>query len=511
MPVAGSFAEFVGRADSHKIYLSDMRILRKSTTGTPETYPLYVATEAYFPPPGSVVDYHEALLGIPRYQRSAQEVFSGRSFPSFGEVVIANNAGTLDTHFSRGWTRDQPIQFRLGGPSDEIAYGNFGTVLTGIMGMQKGITDTTITIPVFDDQRRLEMQVPTTFHTATEWNATLGTPSFPNASEGVPKAIIYGEVLNYRPTLVDQAFYTYSVAGHPLTQIGTVYDNGIDITPNAVIDLNQGTFRLTARPFGIVTCDVKGRKTHAGTYTDRLGGVIEAFLIQEMGYASSGIDQVQLAALKTQRDVRVGIAISQVKPGLEIIDQLIEGLLIFYGHNRSGSIDFHVLAKPSASITPKLIFRDDIELLDDFSWSWSEPKRGVQLGYGNNETVMQESQTIAGSVTPERREWLVREQRFYTATNGTVSAFYPYSQSEDPITTRLIDYADAQRIGNERLSLVGEERRIIEAAFGVQPMQIDMGDIIQIERQRYDICGRWAVIGIEEDYIENSVRLTVFQ
>ena len=502
MTIAGSFTEFIQRPDSHKIYLADMRILRKSVTGTPETYPFRVATEPYFPPPGTVGDYLEVLYGIPSYQRSVQEVFSGRSFPSFGEIVLVNDAGTLDGVFSKGWTKDQRVTFRLGGPPDELRYPHFGTVMTGIMGMQHDMTDVEIHIPVFDEQKRLEITVPKTVFTSANSGG-----SVPSASENIPQPIIYGEVLNFKPTLIDLGSRIYGVAGHPVTSIGTVYDNGI-VVSTSNINLTTARFTLTAEPAGVVTCDVRGRATTAGTYTDRVGGVIEAFLQQETGYSASEIDQARLKTLKQRRDMRIGIAITQTATALEVIDHMIAGLLVFYGHNRSGALDFHVMQRPAGPET--LTFRDDVELLEGFTWSFSEPKSKVQVAYNNNETVISEDQAAA-AVSLMRKNWLAKPYRTVVPTNGTVSAFYPYAIDEELIQTRLILPADATGIANERLTILGEERKIVRAPFGVQPLQVNMGDIVAFSRSRYNLSGFWSVIGIKEDYVSNSVELTLFQ
>ena len=502
MAVAGSFSEFIQKPDSHKIYLADMRIVRKSSNGTPETYPFYVSTEPYFPPPGSIRDYFEVLHGIPSYERNVQEIFSGRSFPSFGEIVLVNDAGTLDGVFAKGWTKDQRVQFRLGGPPDELRYTDFGTVMTGIMGMQRNMTDMEIRIPVFDDQRRLEITVPTTVFTSANSGG-----SVPSASENILRPIIYGEVLNFKPTLIDLGSRIYGVAGHAVTSIGTVYDNGIVVSTSDT-DLANARFTLTAEPAGVVTCDVRGRATQAGTYTDRVGGVLEAFLLQETSYATSDIDQSLLRTLKQRRDMRIGVAITQSTTALEVIDRMIAGLLVFYGHNRSGALDFRVMQRPTGPET--LTFRDDIELLEGFTWDFSEPKSKVQVAFNNNETVLTEDQAAA-AVSTMRKNWMAKPYRTVVPTNGTVSAFYPYAVSEELIQTRLILPADAQTIANERLTLLGEERKIVKAPFGVQPMQVNMGDIVAFSRSRYNLSGFWSVIGITEDYVNNSVNLVLFQ
>ena len=503
MAIAGSFSEFIQRPDSHKIYLADMRLMRRSAVGgTPETFPLYFSTEPYFPPPGSIIDYNEALLGIPSYERSTQEVFSGQSFPSFGPVILANNAGTLDTSFSRNWTKDQPFLMRLGGPPDEVAYGNFGTVLAGIMGMQRNISDQQIEIPIFDDQRRLTAKIPTTTFTSA-----LG-PNFPVGNEGMVIPIIYGEVHNFKPILTNQATFGYGVASHAVTQIGSIYDNGANITANATINTSTASFTLSKRPAGVVTCDVKGKTTQAGTYTDRVIGIVEAILIQEAGYGQSGLVKSQFDALKISRNFKVGIAITQQKAILEVIDELISGLLIFYGHNRNGSFDIHQFS--AASGTSTLTFQDDVEIQEKFSLDISEPKWRVDITYDPNETVLAEN-VVAGTVSAERTAWFANANRTVSASDSTVIPFFPYAESVPPITTRLLDKTDATTIANEYLTLVKIPRKIIKAPFGVQPLQVDLGDVITLTRPRYDICGQWRTIGIKEDYVNNTVELELFQ
>ncbi len=479
-----------------------MRILRKSANGTPETYPFFVGTEPYFPPPGTIGDYLEVLYGIPSYERNVQEVFSGRSFPSYGEIVLFNDAGTLDHIFSRGWTKDQRVTFRLGGPPDELRYAHFGTVMTGIMGMQHDMSDTEVHIPVFDDQARMGISVPTSVFTSANSGGSL-----PTESENVTRPIIYGEVLNFKPTLIDVGSRMYGVAGHALTSIGTVYDNGI-VVSTSNIDLPNARFTLTSEPAGVVTCDVRGRTTQAGTYTDRVGGVLEAFLMQEVGYRASEIDQARLSTLKQRRNMRIGIAVTEKTTAMEVVDHIIAGLLVFYGHNRSGALDFHVMQRPSG--TPTMIFRDDVEVLEGFSWDFSEPKSKVQIAYNNNETVISEDQAAA-AVPLRRKRWLAQPYRTVVPTNGTVSAFYPYAVDEELIQTRLILPADATTVANERLTLLGEERKIITAPFAVQPLQLNMGDVVAFSRPRYNLSGLWSVIGIKEDYVTNTVNLTLFQ
>ena len=515
MAIAGSFYEWIQRPDTHKIYLADLNLVRQApVTGTPETLPFSYGTEYFVPPPGTVTEYDGLLGGIPRYSRRIQEVFSGQSFPSFGPAILYNDRGTLDVPFRDYLTKDQVITFRLGGPPDELRYGDFGTVLTGIMGPQI-LRDAEVEIPVFDDQRRLRRKIPTATFTATDFGV-----NFPSGSEGRSIPTVYGEVHNFQPVETNTSTLEWTVAGHPCSVVGTVYDNDINITSNATINLNnakgQTSFTLSSRPAGLVTCDVRGRSTQAGTYTDRLGGIIEALLRQEAGFNANKIDNGTMSTFKSDMDFPVGIAVTEPKEILDVIDELIAGLLVFYGMSREGTFQINKFKDPSPGPAKlELSFAEDIEIRDPFELHFSDQRWRVQLGYDNNETVQNDS-SVAGSVTEQRRAWSFQPFRTVVASDQSIKDMHNYAEEEEIIITRLIRRSDAQTAANERLAILGtadpkKQRHVISAPFGVQPTVIDLGDIVNLQRDRYSISGFYRVIGIEENYLKSEVNLELWR
>lgn len=515
MAIAGSFYEWVQRPDTHKIYLADLDLVRQApVTGTPETRKVYFATEYFVPPPGSVTEYDGLLGGIPRYSRRIQELVSGQSFPSFGPVVFHNDRGTLDIPFRDYLTKDQTITVRLGGPPDELRYANFGTVLTGIMGPQI-LRDAEIEIPIFDDQRRLRRKIPTAVFAAADFGV-----NFPSGSEGRSIPTIYGEVHNFQPVQTNTSTLEWTVAGHSSSAIGTVYDNDVDITANATRNLNNAkghtSFTLNSRPAGLVTCDVRGRSTHAGTYTDRLGGVIEALLRQEAGFIADKIDNSTMRTFKSDMDLPVGIAVTEPKEILNVIDELIAGLLVFYGMSREGTFQINKFKDPSPGPAKLgLSFAEDVEIRDPFELHLSDQRWRVQLGYDNNETVQNDS-SVAGSVTEQRRAWSFQPFRTVVASDQSIKDMHNYAEEEEIIVTRLIKRNDAQTAANERLAILGtadpkKQRHVISAPFGVQPTVIDLGDIVNLQRDRYQISGFYRVIGIEEDFVKSKINLEIWR
>ena len=507
--IAGSFYEWIQRPDTRKIYLADLSLVRKSAaSGTPETRPVYFSTEFFTPPPGTVTEYPGYLIGIPRYERRIQEVFSGQSFPSFGPLILANDKGTLDSTFVREYTKDQPVTIRLGGPPEELRYAHFGTVMSGIMGPQI-LRDAEVEVPVFDDQRKLRRKIPT-----RTFQGTVEGINFPSGNEGVSIPIIYGEVHNFSPIQVNSTTLKYVVAGHSCNAIGTVYDNGIDITPNATLNLNDAdgrtSFTLSARPAGILTCDVRGRNTQAGTYTDRLGGVIEAILRQEASFNADEIDLSTLNQLKSDVDFPVGIAVTEPREILDIIDNLIAGLLVFYGMSRSGTFQMSKFKVPAGPAKLGLAFADDVEVKEPFEIVFSEPRWRVQLGYDTNETEMV-GDSVAGSVTEQRRSWLSQPFRSVAVEDSAIKDLHNYAEEEDVIVTRLVRRQDTVTAANDRLSLLKEQRTLVTAGFGVQPTILDLGEVVNFERPRYDISGFWRVTGIRENYIKNTVDLELYK
>lgn len=510
MAVAGSFYEWIQRPDTHKIYLVDFRMVRKApVTGTPETTLFNFATEYFTPPPGTVTEYVGLLKGIPQYSRRIQELWSGQSFPSFGPAVFANDRGTLDVPFTQNYTKDQTITFRLGGPPGEIRYATFGTVLTGIMGAQV-LRDPEVEVPVFDDQRRLRRKTPTGVFASSDFGI-----NFPSGSEGQSKPVIYGEVHNFQPIQTNTSTLEFTVAGHPCNAVGTIYDNGINITPNASVSLNDSkghtSFTLNARPAGLITCDVRGRSTQAGTYTDRLGGIIEALLRQEAGFEENKIDSATMNTFKSDMDFPVGIAITKPTEILEIIDSLISGLLVFYGMSREGTFQISKFKDPAGGPAKLgLAFSDDVEIIEPFELQFSEPRWRVQLGYDINETV-QDDQSVAGSVTDQRRAWLSRPFRTVVSQDTAIKDLHNYAEEEEVIATRLIRQADANTAASDRLTMLKNQRHLLSARFGVQPLVLDLGDIVNLRRGRYDVSGFYRVVGIEEDYVSSQVSLELFK
>ena len=510
MAIAGSFYEWVQRPATHKIYLVDFNMVRKAPiTGTPETVPFTYATEYFTPPPGTVTEYDSVLRGIPSYSRRIQETFSGQSFPSYGPMLLSNDRGTLDVPFINNLTKDQTITLRLGGPPDEIKYSTFGTVLTGIMGPQV-LRDAEVEVPVFDDQRRLRRKTPTTVLSASTYGV-----NFPSGSEGKLAPLLYGEIHNFQPIQVNTATLQYVIAGHPCNQVGTVYDNGINVTSNATINLNdaQGftSFTLGARPAGLVTCDVRGRSTQAGTYTDRLGGVIEALLRQEAQLSNNKISAAPLATFKSDMNVPVGIAVTEPTEILGVIDELIAGLIVFYGMSREGTFQISKFKDPSSGPAKLgLTFAGDVEVGEPFEVQFSEPRWRVQLGYDVNETI-QDDNSVAGSITEPRRSWLSQPFRSVVASDSTVKDLHNYAEEEDLIVTRLLRQADATTAASDRLTLLKAQRKLASAPFGVQPMMVDLNDIVDFSRSRYQLSGYWRVVGLKEEYIRNRIELELWQ
>lgn len=501
MSIAGSFLEWIDRPNSHKIYFADMRLAQLSVSaGTPETVAFYAATEDFLPPPGSIIEYDGYLAGIPRYERRMQEVFFGRSFPSFGQLTLHNDKGTLDELFSKSFTKDQDITIRLGGPPSELRYAHFGTVLHGIMGQQI-LHDDTIDIPVFDDQRKFKRRIPTdTFTVDSE-----GT-NFPSGS-AVPAPLIYGEVHNIKPILVDKALLKYKVANHAVQAIGTVYDNGININNNVTVNLNDGSFTLNAQSVGEVTADVLGRKHPNGAYSGSIGDVVEALLIQEARFSNDNIDQACIKQFKTDVPYTVGVFIDTPTTILDVLDELTRGLLVFYGISRIGKFQIKKFTPPSGD--PKIIFADDVEILEP-EITYTEPFWQVQLGFDRNYTVLP-TNSVAGSVTFERRAWLSQPLRHILVEKTSTKDLFNFSEAESVIETSLVRSTDATTVANDRLAIVERSRKIIIAPFGVQPTQLDLGDVVELTRTRYNVSGKFKVIGIQEDYIENQITLELFQ
>lgn len=149
----------------------------------------------------------------------------GRSRVGYGDLVLLNGDGNLDTLLTYGWSGRSVIVRR--GAVGAAYPGGFATVFSGTA-EQCEVSGDTLVVKLRD--RQLDLAVP------LQPNKYAGNNVLPDGLEGVagdlagkPKPFGMGKVQNLRAVCVNTAKLIYQVHDGAVTSIDAVYDSGVQL------------------------------------------------------------------------------------------------------------------------------------------------------------------------------------------------------------------------------------------------------------------------------------------
>lgn len=249
-----------------QIYIAELVVYDPSIPGTTT---LYFASQGYVTKttdtPAST--YYDGRIQQPaNVQRSAFDGAAtyGETRVGYGELVLANNDGSLDGLIAYGFD-GRAITIKLGivTPSDG-GVPTWTTVLKGTMEQPEFSWDK-VTIAVRD--RQFEIDIP------IQRNKYGGTNSLPNGLDGVatdlkgkPKPKLYGTAYNMDLPFVNTSRLIYQISDSLVTSVGAVYDRGAALTTGTLRSL--ALMNLGSQPFTFtVDTGTDVATTSTNTYT----------------------------------------------------------------------------------------------------------------------------------------------------------------------------------------------------------------------------------------------------
>lgn len=470
---------------------------------------------------------------IPSFKQELSEALYGIAIPSFGKLVINNADGQFDDILppSRVWEGGS-IVVKLTGDRSELALQYAITVFTGTLG-KLTYSDNTISVEVFS--RAIELQ---------KKNVPDAKFTGPN-NEEVVAPVAYGYVNNITPFLKDPVEYTYKVAGHAITAISNVYDNGVALTSvtQYTVDLGTGEFTLNQSPFGQITCDVQGKSILGSFSANRVDFIYDLLTT----YGELTIDDVEgssLTVAKTLLGGDSGYYINADNPVLTVIEDLLQAPLGYLFFNRLGKAVIGKLQLPEASSVIALqldsaeIFpqgnatsdsgsTDDVIVANQVDRLFSK----TIMAYDHNFTIQSEDSLGAGPpVDPDtpsgmaRRAWLSKEhlivERNLVGPTVGRNLYKTSEEMKDPIETWYINRSDAENAGQYWLDIYGVQRYLISIQCTAVPLRTSLHNIIVItyyvkdensgetrNRTRWFNGKKMRSVSYEENYGDNIVNM----
>ncbi len=296
-------------AATETVYLSDRGYVSEPTESPANTY------------------FDPRVIEALNFQRSMFTTgkLGGRSFPSFGEIVLANADGGLDDFATYAWD-DREVEVKVGEKG-----ANLSQHFTIFKGQSKSVDfdDLIVRVIIRDGQDKFTRTFPPNTYAGTGGNEGSAI------MEGLPKPICLGQVFNIAPVLVDESSGVYQVHDGPIESIVAVYENGV-ATTNFTSDLSNGRFTMTTTVAGNITADVKGAKPSA-SYKETAGDIMRFVVTEYGGLSDPGdLDTASFTALNTATSATVGCYYSRRTEILSVLDELANSVGAFYGFDRSG-------------------------------------------------------------------------------------------------------------------------------------------------------------------------------
>lgn len=199
---------------------------------------------------------------------------------------------------------------------------------------------------------------------------------------------------------------------------------------------------------------------------------------------TADLDTSAFTQLDTDLPYQVGLFINRDQSAEEVLEEVL-GPGAFYGWNRAGKLTVGIIEDPSAATA-------DLELEESDNWGILEiedaPERlyRIRIGYDRNYTP--QTGGVAGDLSSTRASYVDKEYRYHTKEDLSILDSNPEARQMEILT----DYTDGGEARTElsRLwDLFSVRRRRYRVRSLTKPMQVDLGDVVQLTDARYGLSG----------------------
>lgn len=419
---------------------------------------------------------------------------------NYGSIDITNTGGAYDIYLSYIWKR-RSIKILLGDQS--WTKPDFIQIFDGLVDDVLASNENTLTISLFDKLQKLNDILSQTTLKDTQYTQNTLDTVLP---------ITLGEVFNVQPLLVDNGSTSwlgaeYMVHNGAIQDIIEVRDNGVPI--DVIKNLSTGTFNLTTKPVGTITCSVQGATPYNNTVDSLITYIVKNYGSQFNRLTDSDIDFTNFTNTS-----KVGVHYSDRTNILDACSELATSVNSCLTYSTisvtndnvfPGKLKLVEFKTPSGLPTYTLT---DNEMLEN-SLSIAEvisPKTSVKLAYCKNYSVQE---TVAQGVNPSSD--FDKEYLYISVYNPTKQTIYQDNGVIQEEKTQLIITSEALAEANKRLLYWEDQRKIITAKYIPTLIFIQLGDIVEIKSARFNLSqGTLGIVySISRDWITGYVDIGV--
>ncbi len=435
--------------------------------------------------------YDDILISVPTFSSKLSELFTGRSIPDWGDLIVTNENGDRDAWMADGWD-GRSVKMYLGDP--DWAKSDFRLILDGITADISSPQRDRISLKISDKSWMLNVPAQTTLMTGS------------TANLDQPQPLCYGQCFNVEPVLETAATHAYRVHDGAINDVTDVRDNGVSVAYTK--DLANGRFTLNATPAGRVTADVKGAKP-GGTYLTKCADIVQALVTGHSQLTSSDIDTANFTAFNTTCPQTLGLYVKDRQNLIDVIDQLVTSVGGFWTFSRAGLLQLGRLSAPTGTAVLTLT-ADDIRAKMLSIERREIPIATLRLGYQKNWTVQTDG--LAGAVTEANRALYAAPCLVAKATDAGLFTTFKTAQQPAVMETLIALSAEASTEATRLQSLYDQVRTTYAAAGYVAPYTTSLGSEVSLTHPRFGFAaGADAiVVGFTEEVTRNRVALELW-
>lgn len=431
---------------------------------------------------------------------------------SYGDIELANT-GEYDSWLSDVWV-NKSIKIYIGSmPAPGVAsvIGDFELIFDGIVEDIDSKNRNQLNLKIRDKLEKLNTSVSETLLGNYNPQSLVGwTNQYANSL----KPLVFGEVHNITPLLVEPALLEYMVNTEAVEQIIEVRDNGVPVafTTTGTITIPTGSFRLLKSPVGTVTCSVQGVKrtvnitgaTYSSTYTNTASNTIATILKfygQQLAYTE--IDSSSFGTLGTQA---VGVYVSDRVNVLSLCQEIAKSCGLVLSTSRSGQVklvDLSIPTSASISITESDMFLNTLQISQKV-----EVVAGVKLGYAKNWTVQN---NLLTAIPQEHKDLFATEWLESSQTDATVKTNYSVTVEPALENSYLIDKTQADTVALKKLNLFKVPRRIYTMTCTAKLLSVQVGDAVTLTASRFSLSGGvlGRVVATKPNWLRGTIEIGV--
>lgn len=466
------------------------------------------------------------LPGVPLAEsENLQFLPGGSTNPTGGAIAWSNDDGSLDPWTGYDWT-DRGIEVYVGAAYEGDTRPEWPTGYAQIL---NGRTDRSgwdareFLVYARDFRRRFRVPIQATLYAGT------GSLEGGDEIKGLPKPLLYGQVRQVEPVLVDGANHIYQLHDGAMQAVNAVRDKGAALSFDADVadittatpapgeyatSLAAGYIRLGEAPEGRVTVDAQGANAGSLGYTSTTADIIRKIATGPGGLTDP--DDLELGSfdtLDTDAPYVVGYYTGTETKNVDAaLDQIAAGIGAWWSFNRLGRLAVgRVPSDPSTAPVDRdlpsimtggggqrietdgtfaLISRDQA----------SAPAYRVLLPYRRHWQTLDPA-NVAASVTEATKLDYGKEFRVEPATDATVQTAIP-SAGVVELGWGLIDtQANAATEAARLLELFATERDFYTVTVWNPAFQYEVGQIVRVTAPLLDLDAgrRFVVVGVEEN------------